>query len=131
MSNLNFWVSEVKKVKFGSVEKMGCESGHVSISQKVQIFGEKSILMKCSILYGGLRGSIQFLIFEIFHMVFSDLRHGQVPVKHEHYRQPLSKVCLQQFLYENGTQLCSYLLCRFVFDQGLGARKEFDQNAVL
>ncbi len=61
MSNLNFWVSEVKKVKFGSVEKMGCEC---------RIFGERSILMKCSILYEGLRGSIQFLIFENFYMVF-------------------------------------------------------------
>ncbi len=61
--------------------------------------------------------------------VFSDLRRP--PVEREHYRQPLSLVCLQQFLYENGTQLCSYLVCRFVFDQGLGARKEFDQNAVL
>ncbi len=48
---------------------MGCECRNVSISQKVQIFGERSILMKCSILYGGLRGSIQFLIFENFYMV--------------------------------------------------------------
>ena len=55
---------------------------------------------------------------------------GRALVELEHYRQPLSKVCLQQFLYENGTQLCSYLVCRFVFDQGCGARKEFDQNVV-
>ncbi len=34
------------------------------------IFCEGSILMKCSILYGGLRGSIQFLSFETFYMVF-------------------------------------------------------------
>ncbi len=40
---------------------------------------------------------------------FSDLRHGRAPVEREHYRQPLSKVCLEQFLYENGTQL----LCIF------------------
>ncbi len=58
LSNLNFWVSEVKKVKFGSADKMGCECRNVSISQKAQIFGERSILKKCSILYGGLRGSI-------------------------------------------------------------------------
>ncbi len=62
--------------------------------------------------------------------VFSDLRHGWAPVEREHYRQSLSKVCLQQFLYENGTQLCSYLVCGFVFDQGLGARKSFCWNAV-
>ncbi len=40
LSNLNFWVSEVEKVKFGSVEKMGCECRNVSISQKTQIFEE-------------------------------------------------------------------------------------------
>ncbi len=50
MSNLNFCVSEVKKVKFGSVEKMGCDCRNDSVSQKVQIFGERIILMKCSIL---------------------------------------------------------------------------------
>ncbi len=66
MSNLIFWVSEVKKVKFGSTEKIGCRCINVSVSQKVQIFGERSILMKCSILYEGLRGCIQFLIFENF-----------------------------------------------------------------
>ncbi len=55
-----FWVSEVKKFKFGSVEIMGCESRNVFISQKVQIFGDRSILKKCSILYGGLRGNIYF-----------------------------------------------------------------------
>ena len=37
---------------------------------KAQIFYEGSILMNCSILYGGLRGSIWFLIFENFYMVF-------------------------------------------------------------
>ncbi len=66
LSNLNFGVSGVKKVKFGSAEIMGCGCINVSVSQKVQIFGERSILMKCSILYGGLRGSIQFLIFKNF-----------------------------------------------------------------
>ncbi len=35
LSNLNFWVPEVKKVKFGSAEKMGCGWRKVSISQKV------------------------------------------------------------------------------------------------
>ncbi len=70
MREEGIWVSEVKKVKFGSVGKIGCECRNVSISQKAQIFGERSILIKCSILYGGLRGSIQFLIFENFYMVF-------------------------------------------------------------
>ncbi len=49
---------------------MGCGCRNVSVSQKVQIFGKRSILMKCSILHRGLRGSIQFLIFENFYMVF-------------------------------------------------------------
>ncbi len=57
-SNLNFGVSEVKKVKFGSEVKMGCECRNISVSQKAQILGERSILMKYSILYVGLRGSI-------------------------------------------------------------------------
>ncbi len=56
-SNLNFWVPEVKNVNFGSVEKMGCGCRNASTSQKIQMFGERSIL-KCSMLYGGLRGSI-------------------------------------------------------------------------
>ncbi len=56
--SLNFWVPEVKKFKFGSVEKMGCGCRNVAVSQKVQIFDERNILMKCSILYRGLRGSI-------------------------------------------------------------------------
>ncbi len=43
MSNLNFWVPEVKKLKFGSVEKMGCGCRNVSVCQKAQIFGERSI----------------------------------------------------------------------------------------
>ncbi len=58
LSNSHFWVSEVKKVDFGSVEKIECECRNISISQKAQIFGERSILMKCSILYGGLSGNI-------------------------------------------------------------------------
>ncbi len=49
---------------------MGCECRNVSVSQKVQIFGERSILMKYSILYGGLSGNILFLIFDNFYMVF-------------------------------------------------------------
>ncbi len=44
MTNLNFWVSEVKKVKFGSVGKLGCEFINFSVSQKAQVFGERSIL---------------------------------------------------------------------------------------
>ncbi len=70
MHKEGIWVSEVKKVKKGSAEIMGCGCRNISISQKLQIFGERSILMKCSILYGGLRGSIQFFIFENFYIVF-------------------------------------------------------------
>ncbi len=43
LSNLNFWVSEVKKVKSGSAEKIRCEFRNVSVSQKAQIFSERSI----------------------------------------------------------------------------------------
>ncbi len=37
LSNLNFWVSEVKKVKFGSAEKIGCECRNVCISESTNI----------------------------------------------------------------------------------------------
>ncbi len=37
---------------------MGNGHKNVSISEKVQIFGERSILIKYSLLYGGLSGSI-------------------------------------------------------------------------
>ncbi len=76
--NLNFGVSEVEKVKFGSAEQIGCKCRNISVSQKAQMFGERSILMKCSILYGCLRGNIQFLIFENVYIVF---RWGKVWVK--------------------------------------------------
>ncbi len=39
LSNLNFWVSQVKKFKLGSA-KMGYGCRNVSVSQKVQIFAE-------------------------------------------------------------------------------------------
>ena len=55
-----FWGFWGQKVQIWNCRKMGCWCRYVSISQKVQIFGERSILMKCSALYGGLRGSIQF-----------------------------------------------------------------------
>ncbi len=32
--------------------------------------------MKCSVLYGGLRGSIQFLIFENFYIVLGGAKVG-------------------------------------------------------
>ncbi len=70
----NFRVYEVRKFKFRSVENMGFWCSNGSISLKVQIFCEGNILMKCSILCGGLRGSIWLLIFENFYMVF---RWGQ------------------------------------------------------
>ncbi len=59
MGSLNFWGFQVKKFKFESTENMGlheCRNG--SVSQKVKIFGELSIWMKCSTLCGGLRGSV-------------------------------------------------------------------------
>ena len=58
LSNLKFWVSEVKKVKFGSAENVGYGCTNGSVSEKVQKFGEKSILMKYSLLYWGLSGNI-------------------------------------------------------------------------
>ncbi len=51
--------------KFGT-----CLDKLVHISQKVQIFGERSILMKCCLLYGCLNDSIQVFIFKIFYDVF-------------------------------------------------------------
>ncbi len=42
----------------------------------------------------------------------------------------LPRVCVQQFLHENGPQLCLYLVCRFVLGWGYGTRKSFCQNAV-
>ncbi len=42
-----------------------------SVSQKVQMFGERSMLMKCrTLLFGCLSSGVQFFIFKIFHMVF-------------------------------------------------------------
>ncbi len=64
--SLNFCVHEVRKFKFGSAENVGCGCRNGSISLKAQIFCKGSILMNCSILYGGLRGSIWFLIFKNF-----------------------------------------------------------------
>ncbi len=67
---LNFGVLQIKKFRFRSAENMGYGYRNGSVSEKVQIFGERSISMKCSLLYGGLSSSIQFLIFENFYMVF-------------------------------------------------------------
>ncbi len=67
---LNFGVLWVEKCKFRSVENIGYGCRNSSVSEKVQIFGEGSILMKCSLLYGGLSGGIKFLMFENFYMVF-------------------------------------------------------------
>ncbi len=61
-----FGFFEVKKVKFGSVEKMGYKCKNVSVSQKAQIFGKRSILMKCSILYGGWEVAFNFWFLKIF-----------------------------------------------------------------
>ncbi len=67
---MNFGVLEVKKFKFRNVENMGYRCRNGSVSEKVQKFGERSILMKCSLLYVGLSGNILFLIFENFYVVF-------------------------------------------------------------
>ncbi len=74
----------------------------------------------------GMPVSVGHAFVALVSSLFGDLRRYRSSAKH--YRHPLSKVCQQQFLYENGTQLCSYLVCRFVFDQGLGTRKEINQN---
>ncbi len=97
MWSLNFGVLEVKKFKFVGAWNLGHTWTNWSVSQKVQIFGErsvfmkcvllygclnggiqifgeKSILIKCSMLYGCLNGSIWFLIFKKNSMVF---RWGQ------------------------------------------------------
>ncbi len=49
-------------------------------------------------------------------VLFGDLRR-RVLVEREHNSHPLPKVYVQQFLHENGAQLCSYLVCRFVHRQ--------------
>ena len=58
---LNFGVLQVKKFKLGMWKiwmEYECRSGF--ISEKVQKFGERSILMKYSLLYGGLSGNLIF-----------------------------------------------------------------------
>ena len=70
LQTLNFGVLEVKKFKFRSVENMGYGCRNGSVSEKVQKFGERSILLICSLLYGGLSSNIQFLIFEKLYVVF-------------------------------------------------------------
>ncbi len=45
-------------------------------------------------------------------------------------RQRTDSVCVQQFLHENGSQLYSHLVCRFVLHQGQGTRMEIDQNGL-
>ena len=48
---------------------MGYRCRNGSISEKVQKISERSILMKCSVLNGGLSSNIHFLTFKIFYMV--------------------------------------------------------------
>ncbi len=55
---LNFGVLWVKKFKYRSAENMGYGYRKGSVSEKVQIFGGRSILMKYSLLYGSLSSSI-------------------------------------------------------------------------
>ena len=74
---------------------------------------------------GGIRGGGRPSPLDLYpcasppRTISCDLRRYRSSAKH--CRQPLPKVCVQHFLYENSTQLCSYLY----------TRKEFDQNAVL
>ncbi len=55
---LNFVVLQVKKFKFRNVENMGygCRNGFVF--EKSTKFGERSILIKYSLLYRGLSSNI-------------------------------------------------------------------------
>ncbi len=64
MLSLNSWVLQVKKFKFGGAENLGHAWTNWSVSQKVQIFGERSTLMKCSVLHGCLKSSIWLLIIK-------------------------------------------------------------------
>ena len=59
--NLEFWGSSGKKFKFRRMENMGYGCRNGSISEKVQKFGKRRILMKYSLLYRGLSGNIWFL----------------------------------------------------------------------
>ncbi len=49
-----------QKFKIRRAENLGYGCRNGSISQNIQIFGERSTLMKCSILFGDLSGSIHF-----------------------------------------------------------------------
>ncbi len=61
-----FLGSSGQEVQIGKGKKFGMYTcTNCFVSQKVQIFGERSILMKC-ILFGCLSGDIQFLIFNNF-----------------------------------------------------------------
>ncbi len=70
LGTFNFGVLKVKKLKFRSAENMGYGKRNGSVSEKVQKLGERSILIKYSLLLGGLSGNIQFLIFENVYIVF-------------------------------------------------------------
>ncbi len=63
LGSLNFWVLQVKGSNLDRLD--GCRNG--SVSQKVQVFGERSMLMKCSTLCGGSRSSIHFLTSKCFY----------------------------------------------------------------
>ncbi len=59
---LNFWVFKSKSSNLEGWTNWT----NWSVSQKVQ----RSIFMKCSILYGCLNGRVQFLNFKNFYLVF-------------------------------------------------------------
>ncbi len=104
-----FWVLQVKMFKFVEVENLGYPWTNWFVSQNLQIFGEGTILMKCSILHGCLNGCIQFLIFKIFNFFYMVFRWFEVGCmiwadepnwcepNQSTYRQHLPKVCLQHF----------------------------------
>ncbi len=74
LRTLNFEVLKVKKFKFGSIENLGYGCRNGSVSHQVQIFGERSVLKKCSILFGGLSSSIHFLIFKFFFLFLAGVK---------------------------------------------------------
>ncbi len=55
-----FWVVQAKKFKFARAEHLGDGCRNASVSQKAKKFWEGGVLMKCSILFQGLSGSICF-----------------------------------------------------------------------
>ncbi len=75
------------------------------------------------IAHGSRHTSDGFLYF--LHEVFGDLR--RVLVEREALQPSRTFSCVQHFLQENSTHLCSYLVSSFVLSSGQGTRKEIYQ----